>query len=187
MRILILCLCFNQLLSQNLVDQILDRNPFDPARGKKEKVEEADEGPAVPVDLPLCDGTLILGKMKYALLSFRVEGKPVFKYLAPGEKANGYQVDEITYDQVVLKQGVQKHTIKLFEQEKKKDRRGGSKKSLAANSPLKQKKSVKGKTKGKKKKKPPKKENKKKVSKVQKKNAPKIIKKTNKKRPKIDF
>jgi len=132
MRILMFCLLCSPLFAQDLINQIIDGNPFDPARGHKDIATENDDaGPLVPADLPLCDGTLILGQLKYALLTFRVEGEPSFKSLQIGEESNGYKVAEINYDKVVLNQAGMMHTITLFQQNAKKEQRGGSRKSSA--------------------------------------------------------
>jgi len=181
MRMLLICMLFSRLFAQDLINQIIEGNPFDPERGNKAPITEV-EGPGefIPADLPVCDGTLILGELKLALLTFRIEGQPAFKYLKIGEETNGYKLSEVNYDNVVLNQGGRIHTITLFQQESKKERRGGSRKAAKRAIPKKGKKPV-GKKADSKKKKSNKSKPRKDNSKVQKKKQPKIIKKTTKK------
>ena len=127
----ILLLLASPFFAQDLVNSIIEKNPFDPDRGQKpEEVVENVEEP-LPADLPVCDGTLILGENRYAMFTFQVEGKMVSECLEVQERSNGYLVKQIESDRVILEQGGNTHTIKLFFQDAKKDKKGGSRKSVA--------------------------------------------------------
>ena len=128
----ILLLLVGPFFAQDLVNSIIEKNPFDPDRGQKpEEVVENVEEP-LPSDLPVCDGTLILGESRYAMFTFLVEGKMVAECLEVQESSNGYLVKQIEPDRVILEQGGNTHTIKLFYQDAKKDKKGGSRKAVAS-------------------------------------------------------
>lgn len=113
----------------------MDKNPFDPKRGQKEEEVVENLVEEAPADLPLCDGTLIIGEQRYAMFTFLVEGEQVSKTLQLNDSSNGYVVDAIEHNQVVLKQGTKTHTIKLFFQEAKMENRGGSRKATKRAAP----------------------------------------------------
>ena len=63
------------------IQDIIDRNPFDPNRGAKEaeeeKEEETIEDEPMAVNLPILDGIMVLGRTKVAMFTFEKEGKPM--------------------------------------------------------------------------------------------------------------
>lgn len=140
LSVLFLLFALFPVLGQDLISTIMERNPFDPKRGQKEaeEVEEVEE--EVPADLPLCDGTLIIGEERYAMFTFLIEGEQVSKTLAINESSNGYMVKEIEHNRVTLQQANKTHTIKLFFQEGKMESRGGSRKATKRAAPAKREK-----------------------------------------------
>ena len=102
MKHLILLICFFCLLPLPVAAQvdeiqsIVDRNPFDPDRGKKEEEEDPeeteaeDEAPAV--DLPVLDGTIIYGNTKIAVLSFQKDGMNLTARVEMLPENQGYQL-----------------------------------------------------------------------------------------------
>lgn len=59
------------------IQSILERNPFDPNRGKQEEeqVEEEPEIEEIEVEeLPILDGTMVLGSTRVAIFSFEQDG-----------------------------------------------------------------------------------------------------------------
>ncbi len=63
------------------IQGIVDRNPFDPDRGKKDvegKEPELDETPDISArEMPILDGTMILGETRIAIFSLTHEGQPI--------------------------------------------------------------------------------------------------------------
>lgn len=131
MKALFLLLMLVPLHAQDLVSQVLEHNPFDPARGHKESTQEENFVELIPADLPTCDGTLIFGELRYVLLTFFIDGKKVCKCMQVNESSSSYTVKSIKYNEVTLEQGLKTHVIKLFFQESKKDHRGGSRKAVS--------------------------------------------------------
>jgi len=131
MKALFLLLMLVPLHAQDLVSQVLEHNPFDPARGHKESTQEENFVELIPADLPTCDGTLIFGELRYVLLTFIIDGKKVCKCMQVNESSSSYTVKSIKYNEVTLEQGLKTHVIKLFFQESKKDHRGGSRKAVS--------------------------------------------------------
>ena len=116
------------VLGQSDIDRLLDRNIFDPDRGKKP--EEEAEGPeeiieeVIAKDMPVLDGTLIIGDTKIALFTYINEGQPTSARVSVDERVAGYTVREITRDGVKLQGGGEPVTLALFSGQK--DKRGGT-------------------------------------------------------------
>ncbi len=63
------------------IQHIVDRNPFDPDRGRVEEEietpEEVVEEDVAPEELPVLDGTMVIGSMRVAIMSAQKDGRPV--------------------------------------------------------------------------------------------------------------
>jgi len=133
LMITLMCLTGAHLYAQSDIDRLLDRNIFDPDRGKKpeEETEEPEEVPVevVSKDMPVLDGTLIIGETKIALFTYLQEGQPVSARVRVDEKVAGYTVQDITTDGVTLQGGGQPMELALFSGQK--ENRGGSRSSAS--------------------------------------------------------
>jgi hypothetical protein len=125
----------SSLLAQDLVEQIIERNPFDPQRGKVDAiVEEEVEEEAPPTNLPLLDATILFPGNPVAIFSFREEGEEKTEAVFLNGKVAGFQLVAVQTTSVLLRGGGQEHQIVLFQQEGKKSR-GGSKQKVQGNTP----------------------------------------------------
>lgn len=82
------------LWAQNDIQSIVERDPFDPDRGKKEEVEgqeEAVEDIGIE-DLPILDGTMIIGNLRIAMLSFTKDGRTIAARVEMRDGQQGYRV-----------------------------------------------------------------------------------------------
>lgn len=126
-------------LAQPDIASIVDNDPFDPDRGRKEVVEEQvmEEAAPPPADLPVLDGTMVIGKKKFALFSYMEEGKRRYQSVSINEVVAGYKVTQIRDREVKLMGGGTPVSLRLFNGEKTK--RGGSKKAAKKAAPKKPK------------------------------------------------
>ncbi len=128
LMILILCLTGAHVAAQSDIDRLLDRNIFDPDRGKKPEQEgEAPDEVEVPVvakDMPILDGTLIVGETRIALFTHVVDGETISASVGINESVAGYTVQDITTEGVTLKAGGAPFELQLFSGQK--ENRGGS-------------------------------------------------------------
>jgi len=122
-------------LAQPDIATIVENDPFDPDRGKKDIAEEEilEEEAPVPLDLPTLDGTMVIGKKKIALFSYMEEGKKRYKSASINEVVAGYKITQIQDRQVELFGNGSPVNVSLFSGDK--TNRGGSKKSQAKASP----------------------------------------------------
>lgn len=128
----LICLFFCcAALAQPDIATIVENDPFDPNRGRKEAVEEevAPEEAPVPVDVPVLDGTMIIGKKKIALFTYMEEGKKRYMSASINEVVAGYKITDIADREVVLFGNGSPVNVRLFSGEKAS--RGGTKKSQA--------------------------------------------------------
>ncbi len=147
-----LCLLGATALAQD-IQSIVERNPFDPDRGKKDDAdqEQAEEAaPEVdPDELPSLNGTMIIGDTKIAIFSYVEAGKPVtarvvlddvtkdYTLHLRGEEISeqrngrlaGYKINDIHANYVEFAGGDSAIKIKMHANRDKK--RGGSKKAAA--------------------------------------------------------
>jgi len=139
------------------IQSIVDRNPFDPDRGRKEDVD-AEEEEAVPVvapeELPTLDGTMIMGEVKIAMFSLVQDGKPAtarvvmdaggsdYTLHMRGEeelqelrngRLGGYLIGDIQLDYVELKNGDNVLKLDIFAN---KDKKRGGTKTVAKQAPV---------------------------------------------------
>ena len=85
---------FQQAWCQDDIQSILERDPFDPDRGKKEEEEIVDEEEPLlpPQDLPILEGTIIVGQTRIAMFSFMDAGKKVSVHAVFKESESGYML-----------------------------------------------------------------------------------------------
>lgn len=115
--------------AQDYIDTILSKNPFDPDRGAQPEVEEVEEEPQiVPRDLPVLDGTIIIGEYHAAIFSYREEGRPVSKAVTLNESIQGYTVVKVERTYVEIAAGATPIRVEMYDGNK--DARGGSKSGL---------------------------------------------------------
>ena len=128
MKILLLFFFCLSAWGQVDIQSILDRDPFDPDRGQKEedKVEEEEEQ-ILPLDLPVLDGTIIVGETRIAIFSFLLEGKPASARARLNDTVAGYTVNKIERNLVEITGDAEPISLALYAG--KKDKRGGSKKA----------------------------------------------------------
>lgn len=114
------------------INQVLERDIFDPMRGK-EPVEEKEEKPeAVPEvkakDEPILDGVLIVGNTRIAMFTVLLEGTPTPVRTKVNETITGtnYRITGIERNQVSI--AGRTEPFKLFSGIKK--NRGGTKKAV---------------------------------------------------------
>ena len=108
------------------IENILERNPFDPNRGKAE--EEATEETAeaeVTEQMPILDGTVIIGETRIALFTVTKEGQPVSKRVRVDGEVGGYKVLAIDRLSVKLAGNGQELSVAMYS--KQKANRGGTK------------------------------------------------------------
>jgi len=72
---------FTLLAQDRDIQHIVDRNPFDPDRGRVEEEEGAETTPpeedTIPEEMPVLDGTMVIGNMRVAIMSAQKDGKTV--------------------------------------------------------------------------------------------------------------
>lgn len=127
---LIFCLLIGcSAFAQPDIATIVDNDPFDPDRGRKEVVEEAvlEEEAPMPVDLPVLDGTMVIGKRKLAMFTYMEEGKRKYASVTINETVAGYKLTQIKGSEVQLLGSGSPVTLRLFSGEK--TNRGGTKKA----------------------------------------------------------
>lgn len=117
------------------IESILERNPFDPNRGKAEE-ETAEEVPEAEISdqLPILDGTVILGDTRIALFTVAKEGQPTSKRVKVNEEIAGYKV--IAIDRLSVKVSGNGQELSIAMYSNRKENRGGTK-VLAKSQPLK--------------------------------------------------
>jgi len=126
--------CTTLCFAQSDVDRLLDRNIFDPDRGKKveEEIDEPEEVLAEEIskDMPVLDGTLIIGDTKIALFTYIKDGQPISARVSVDERVAGYTVRAITSNGVEIQGGGAPVKIDLFSGQK--ENRGGTGGAVAA-------------------------------------------------------
>ncbi|MDJ0836284.1 MAG: hypothetical protein QNK37_07175 [Acidobacteriota bacterium] len=126
--LILLSLCL-PAFAQTDVDRLLDANIFDPDRGKKpaEETEENDapETQVVSKDLPVLDGTLIVGDVRIALFTILEDGKPKGVRAYVNDQVGAYKVKSIDREKVELMSGARPVPVSLYSGNKQK--RGGTK------------------------------------------------------------
>jgi len=132
MRILLVICCSVALMGQEYIDNILDRDPFDPERGQETDEVEVVEPVVVERNLPVLDGTLIIGEKRIALFSFLEEGRPTTERVLLNETVAGYKLVTIDRSFVELDRGAGPIKLELYSGQKK--NRGGSKESAKGSS-----------------------------------------------------
>ncbi len=133
MRFILILLGMTSILSaQDYVDTIVKRNPFDPARGQMELVEEVVEPIVQNIGMPVLDGTIIIGEMKVALFTYTAEGRPKSTRVKVNESVQGYVVTEVTRNAVQLSGGGDRPILVTMYADKNKSR-GGTKAPAGGN------------------------------------------------------
>ena len=119
------------------ISSIVENDPFDPDRGRKEAAEEQvlEEAAPPPTDVPVLDGTMVIGKKKFALFSYMEEGKRKYQSASLNEVVAGYKITLIQDREVQITGGGSPVSLRLFSGEKTK--RGGSKKAARKPAPKK--------------------------------------------------
>lgn len=120
------------------VSGIIDRDPFDPDRGREEVVEEEEPEPEPEVvvpkgELPTLDGTLMIGKEKYAIFTTKDRGKETTHRVRLNEKIQGLRLAHIDLNHVELDGGGPPIKIEMWTGEKK--NRGGTAKRASRTAP----------------------------------------------------
>ena len=133
------------------IQEVVERNPFDPKRGNKDDELETPEEAnvlALPDDVPVLDGTIISANLQIALLAYTdTEGKKVTARAKLDQKIGNYTLTQINPTSVELLESNGKTiSLGMFEDGQKKDgSRGGTKKVAKIKKP-KASKRKKGKT-----------------------------------------
>jgi len=132
MKLIICFLVGCSAFAQPDIATIVDSDPFDPDRGRKEVVEEEimEEEAPKPLDLPTLDGTMVIGKKKLAMFTYMEEGKRRFTSVTINQTVAGYKLTQIKGSEVQLVGSGSPVTLRLFNGEK--TNRGGTKSSRQA-------------------------------------------------------
>jgi len=132
---LLMSLIRNLTLWGQDIESIRERNPFDPnlVRAEEESAEETPEA-EVSEQLPILDGTVILGDTRIALFTVAMEGQPTSKRVKVNEEIAGYKV--IAIDRLSVKVSGNGQELSIAMYSKKKENRGGTK-ALTKSQPVK--------------------------------------------------